>query len=164
MDKVWAILLLVLGFIGIIFIFTFPRGSEKRAIQRQSKWPSTEGTVTFSEDVFKEGNATGESGIYVNIVVTKVRFSYQVGDKVYSGEQEWADSGLLREEIPKAQKYPAGTRVTVYYDIADPAQAVIERTIGASEGQGCLYDLFGAILAISTGLVLIGLLFLFIKC
>ena len=164
MDKEYAIFLASLGFIGFITILMFRNWLAKKAIRRQSNWSSTEGTVTFSESVFKEGNPSSDTGITINFVVTKVRFSYKVGDRSYSGEQEWADSGLSRKVFPKAEKYPNGTNVTVYYNSKNPKEAVIERTIEASEGMGCLNNLLGAALALSTGLFLIGMIFLIAKC
>ena len=164
MDKVWAISLALLGLIGIISILTITNWLEKKAIRRQSNWSSTEGTVTFSESVLKEGNPSADTGIAVNFAVTKVRFPYKIGNKLYSGEQEWADSGLSRKVFPLAEKYPTGTKVTIYFNPNKPTEAVIERTITASEGRGCQYNLFGAALALSTGLFLIGMIFLISKC
>lgn len=164
MDKAYAIFLALLGFIGIIFVLTFPSWLEKKAIRRQSNWSSTDGTVTFSENVFKEGRPSSDTGVAINFVVTKVRFSYKIGDKLYSGEQEWTDSGLSRKEIPKAEKYPTGTKVIVYYNTDNPTEAVIERTIGASEGQGCLNHFFAAAFILSEALFLIGMIFLITKC
>ncbi len=166
MDKAWAIFLALLGSIGFFSILAFRNWIEKEAIRRQSNWSSAKGTVTFSESSIKESNPSGvyDGGVSTNYVVTKVRFSYHLGGKQYHGEQEWADSGLSRKEIPKAEKYPSGTKVTIYFNPDNPKEAVIEQTIEASEGLGCLNNLLGAALALSTGLFIIGLIFLIGKC
>lgn len=164
MDKSSAIILTLLGLFGVISIIVLVNWLEKKAIRKQSVWSSTRGTVTSSESVFKEGNPTGETGIAINYVVTKIHFSYRIGDKVYSGEQEWTDSGLSQEVLPQADKYPIGTDVTVYYNPNNPTEAVIEQAISYSKDKGCQNNLFGAALALSAGLLIIGMIFLITKC
>ena len=81
MDREYAIFLAILGLVGFIPILVFSNWIEKRSIRRQANWPWTAGIVTFSESVFKEGNPSGDTAIAINFVVTKVRFSYKIGDK-----------------------------------------------------------------------------------
>ncbi|MBI2287394.1 MAG: DUF3592 domain-containing protein [Chloroflexi bacterium] len=155
MDKMQGVFLALLSVTGVISVLAFWNWSGKRSERRQSRWPSTEGTVTVSESVWKNTNPIGDGPGGIDILATKVRFSYKVGDTVYSGEQKWADSGSFG--FPQAGKYPAGTKVTIYYNINNPADAVIERTISASKGQGWLDFLMGVVLLLSLGFFVVGI-------
>jgi hypothetical protein len=162
--NVTALVLVCLGIIGFFSIMALSNRLNKDAVREQSKWSSVYGKVTFSESTMKEGNTAGEPGITINYAVTKVRFTYTVKDITYSSEQQWTDSGLSKKERSLASKYPNGSQVTVYYNLDNPSEAVVERDISSAEKDGCLTNLFGAGLAISEGLFILGIILLFMKC
>ena len=159
-----ALLLVCLGIIGFFSILALSNRLHKEVIREQSRWDSTHGKVIFSESTVKESNPAGEPGISINYAVTKVRFSYTVKDIDYSGEQQWADSGLSKENRPLAGKYPSGSQVVVYYNEDNPSEAVVERDISSAKGDRYLTNLLGAGLAISAGLFILGIVLFFVKC
>ena len=159
-----ALILVCLGVIGFFSILALSNRRNKEAIREQSRWNSTRGKVIFSESTVKESNPGSESGISINYAVTKVRFSYTAKNMAYSGEQQWADSGLSKEDRPLAEKYPIGSQVIVYYNKDNPSEAVVERDISSAEGDRNLTDSLGVGLALSGGLLILGIVLFFVKC
>jgi len=79
-----------------------------------SRWPTVPGKVTSSWEVLN-----GE----------RVKYDYAVNGKRYVGHQvSWGPRGGTADPTCQelAEKYPPGREVTVYYDPAHPATAVLQ--------------------------------------
>lgn len=87
-----------------------------RAMRR---WPATEGVVETAEP------AGGEEDLLPSIV-----FSYRVDGKIYRRALELPPGALPSPELAAAWRrdYPAGGRVTVYYDPRRPDQALLRHS------------------------------------
>ncbi len=116
-----VIMLVILGFLcggvtslGIgIFNLQSARGSES--------WPTAEGTVSESE-VFEY---YADTAMYQALV----SYSYVVDNTRYTGMTVGYDVGGSSDPASQreiAARYPVGSKVTVYYDPANPQIAVLE--------------------------------------
>jgi hypothetical protein len=98
-----------------------------------SRWPTVTGTISSSWAVLD-----GE----------RIKYDYAVGGHRYVGHRVWwtvgrstADPDL--QEL--AEKYPPGREVTVYYDPAHPATAVLEPSSLRNAAMSTLFTVaFGA--------------------
>ena len=90
---------------------------------RSPKWPSVEAEVLGSQ-VRSEGTEYGR------LYLPRVRYRYRVQDQIYEGSRV-VFGGLLK--VPRradaervATRYPAGNKVALRYDPANPRVAVLE--------------------------------------
>lgn len=142
-------LVFVLVFAGIGAFLLYRSLQTRKRAEASQNWPSTlgqvvESRVTHSTSIDSEG---GSSDTYSPVV----EYTYQVGGQEYRGKdiafgfkQGYGSPG--KAEAVTA-RYPEGGSVTVYYDPANPKQAVLERKVGG----------FGVGLAIGIIFLLIGL-------
>jgi len=105
------------------------------------RWRSVPGKITYSEVVSGIGCGPG------NTMSSMVIYEYEVEGVGYSSFtiSHGMDGGGCGTQL--AETYPEGKRVTVYYDPADPRDAVLKRT-----------EMHPAT-AIVTGLLLAGMVF-----
>jgi hypothetical protein len=91
--------------------------------EASKSWPSTLGVVEVSDvDVSRDDDGT----TYAADVV----YVYRVGDHEYRGAEIQAGGSVRSSSRSSALKvvnrYPVGTDVAVYYDPADPTEAVLQ--------------------------------------
>ena len=114
-----SILFSVLLVDGILLgIILYTRGKVAKA----SSWPSTMGTVTFSNLEWRRGSK-GSSVAY-----PVVQYSYQVMGQMLQGRRVMPgpeSGGSWAHKV--VERYPAGAQVMVYYDPNNPSDAVLER-------------------------------------
>jgi hypothetical protein len=100
---------------------------DARRAAAAAEWPAVPGIITVSEPDL--ARRPGLSTAWVPSA--RLAYAYEVGGRPYSGDQV-----TLRPPVPDAAgrtaqrllaAYPAGSPVTVYYDPADPADAVLVR-------------------------------------
>jgi len=95
--------------------------------QASAAWPSVSGTVLSAELVENGYSRRGKKYKAV------VRYSYAVNDAPYNGERIAFDgygSSFTPNQV--VEKYAAGTTHPVYYDPANPSEAVLEKGVTAS--------------------------------
>ena len=112
---------IVFGLGGIIAVF-FGSRTVLRAIESEN-WPSTTGEVNYSEvDIHSDSDGTSYS--------PDVRYFYFVEGKQYQSERVYFGSDVSssnrRRHQETVDRYPVGSRVTVYYDPDNPATGVLE--------------------------------------
>lgn len=126
-----GIILLFAG-IGVFLIYTSIKGRQKAG--ESQKWPSTAGQiiearVTRSTHTDTDGDTSVSYAPYV-------RYTYQVAGQEYTGEKITFGFKQTHNQEQKAQqalaRFPLGGQVSVYYDPANPAEAVLKRTAGGS--------------------------------
>lgn len=143
MSFTWvcSTILIVLGtsafILGIVEIL-----KDRRKI---CSWHSAPGTVTGSRVVGYSYRA-GSKGRTVTNYEPFVYYEYQVGETTYrSNRLNFSSSYFNQARARKiAESYPNGTPVTVYYDPADPYDAVLDRR----STRGAAYLIIGIVLLV----------------
>src|SRR5262245_35422989 len=127
-------------FIGIILLATIVKLRQQKIA---SKWPQTSGQVVQSKIEAREkrnmdgGTTTGNYPLVV--------YEYEIEGKKYTCKKisvgEEAADFMVQETIAK---YPVGMTVPVYYNPANPREAVLERDLptGFGKGLGCIILFF----------------------
>jgi hypothetical protein len=115
--------LIALPLIALVLAATASKVVEWRAAQ---SWAQTTGTIVRSEIAVERHRFAGEPETVKN--VPAVEYEFNVGDRNIHGSRIGIgdDSGGANSEATLA-RYPLGTKVTVYYDPADPRRCVLER-------------------------------------
>jgi hypothetical protein len=113
-----------------------------RAVQgaRTRKWPSVPGTVLTSNTIARRAkklqSEEGEEEPTTQVLYhAEIKYTYTVGGREYTGEHLRLDSLEVSSEEHARKvtaRYPQGASVTVYYNPADPSQALLEPGPGAS--------------------------------
>jgi hypothetical protein len=88
-------------------------------------WSRTEGHIVRVW-VDERTGGEGETTYYPHI-----EFRYEVGGEVYDGK-EWTHHGLVgtwENATAVCDRFPAGRKVDVFYDPADPVRAVLEQGV-----------------------------------
>jgi hypothetical protein len=122
------IFVLVFGGIGILVIVLSIRSRKKAEVSLA--WPSVSGKVLKAE-VEQGESIADEDGMTRTIYYPSVEYEYEVGGQVFTGKkisfgatQTYSSNAKAAAELAQ---YPLGKPVPVYYDPADPGQAVLVR-------------------------------------
>ena len=124
----------VLLFAGIgAFLIYYSFRSRKKAESSQG-WPSTSGQVT--EARVSHHTSTDADGEAQDSYSPEVRYHYQTGGQEYEGskigfglQQSFSSRSKAEQALTS---FPQGSQVTVFYNPANPAEAVLERKAGGS--------------------------------
>ena len=128
----------VVGFsLFALFTALIGRGISKQAGATKG-WAQTTGRIVSSEtEKFRARTGTSGSsskvaaGPYRTHYRQRVNYAYQVGGNDYASDRVafgGRTSGTIASlESASVKRYQAGSKVTVYYDPANPTQAVLER-------------------------------------
>ena len=120
-DKAgWMVVGFALMFPGIIAVATIVKVAE---VNRAASWSKASGRITRSE-LATEKRQDREVEVPIMEYEYRVGFHTLVGKRVSFAEV--IAGPLARETIAR---YPVGTGVPVYYDPANPSEAVIERDL-----------------------------------
>lgn len=102
-----------------------------RRARASTQWPAAQGQIESSTvDVERERDRDSDGDVhYKTKYIPRTVYSYQVGGTDYIGEQ--VSFGRTSSSSPNwayrlRDLYPAGTEVSVYYDPADPQEAVLQ--------------------------------------
>lgn len=130
----FVLLILNAVFLGVIYFM-------RKKMAAVSQWPSTMGTVMMSTI---ERRSSGEGG-YTDYPV--VQYSYQINGQAYQSMKlapgpEVGGSGARKVTA----KYPSGAQVMVFYDPANPSDAVLERKAPAQWLMWLLLGIFDCVL------------------
>ena len=128
-----VLIVFLLGAVGVRAMREVLRGFAAR------RWPTTTGRVLSAE--VREAAAVMErrrGGVVrqsaAQRYVAQVSYEYGVKGVFYRGERVQLGQARAFAQPEEAQKvaarYPAGSRVTVAYNPANPADAVLERRMG----------------------------------
>jgi hypothetical protein len=154
----FAFALPFVAFLAAVFsVVSFAR--TRRLASASARWPTAAGVVTTSgvieEEIEDTGNTDKSFIRKIHRYQVDLRYAYQVGKRDFVGTVEnWGWTGIygLRELAETAAgRYIKGQPVTVYYDPAQPGNAVLE----PDSRQGSLAPLiFAAISALVGGVIL----------
>ncbi|MDX1616841.1 MAG: DUF3592 domain-containing protein [Candidatus Promineifilaceae bacterium] len=130
--------LFLLGIIGII-VYHIKRSQKANDSLR---WPSTSGRIVSAGT--KAVPAGGSRNYGAMVRVPDIRYKYSVDGVEYSGEQLSYGAGTGSTESVLARYQPEST-VKVYYDPADPSEAVLVPGPGTSNYLAIVWTVFMAI-------------------
>jgi hypothetical protein len=136
------------AFAGLISFATYVKWRE---IQAAKSWLPTPGTITSSRSEMRTVASMGSGSQTKGKTETRnfpaISFTYQVKGRKFTGTRYSLRENLGNFAVAETlAQYPKGAAVTVFYDPANPAQAVIERTM--------LEGAFKFMICLSAGLVL----------
>jgi hypothetical protein len=114
----------MLGFVGFATFASYRYGTEMlRAYVESPSWQTTAGTITSSRAV--KGCARSGIGYYL-----EVKYRYNVRDREHASDKVWFGNGYCsgRSSVEAvASTYPAGNKVTVFFNPASPDESVLVR-------------------------------------
>ena len=116
-----------------------------------SHWPPVSGVVLHAGMTESQAKETGTRNTYI-FYSTKLAFRYQVNGQDYTTETvqfgRAIGSGDISSEAVLMLRYPAGTKVTVFYHPHDPALAAVKPGVNTDVAWylcgGAILILFGA--------------------
>jgi hypothetical protein len=126
--------------VGIFCIFAWLGGREESA--ESTKWPSVPGVIT---DMSISVSHSSDGSIHRS---ASVKYNYSVSGKPYQGDRIKVEAST---DVPAAERYPKGTRVTVFYNPEHAEVSVLETggpgmILWGIAGMGCMsfaaYTLF----------------------
>jgi hypothetical protein len=154
----FAFALPFLAILAAVFsVVSFVRG--RQLASASARWPTAAGIITASgvieEEIEDESNTDKSFIRKIHRYQVDLRYAYQVGKRDFIGTAgDWGWTGIygLRELAETAAgRYSQGQPVTVYYDPAQPGNAVLE----PDNRQGSLAPLiFATISAVVGGVIL----------
>ena len=111
---------------GFSFLMPFFGRKQYLTARESTTWPTTTGEVVYSGVKKQEGSGESDSISYG----PAVSFDYEVRGQTYRSHQI-SSSGFISNADQsraerKANEYPVGSQVTVYYDPDDPEFGVLE--------------------------------------
>ncbi len=139
MNEVGVLVSLVFIAIGLGLLY-YARGLSAKA-QQSLSWPSTEGVIAHSAVLLQMQQTSNSNN--TPTYKADVAYRYKVRGSDYSSDRitlaDFSSSGGRAQSI--VNRYPDGAPVSVYYNPADPSDAVLER--GGTSGIGVLYIIGG---------------------
>ena len=129
-----VLLLVALVPIGISLVVA---RTKRARIRRAAAWRATSGRVIAS--AVRAGHP--EWAIHNPLLenMPRVRYAFEVDGRRFEGERiGFGDDSGGANTAATLARYPVGATVTVYYDPADPSEAVLEREAPRGLGGGCL--------------------------
>ena len=106
----------------------------RRAASIARAWPTTQGRIV-SATLLARRTTTGGHGVALNWF-PDIRYEYEVAGTAYRGDRVFAGLAVgssFRGSVErKLAQYPEGRMVQVFYNPANPSQAVLETTAPGS--------------------------------
>jgi hypothetical protein len=142
---------------AILSLVAFVRGL--RLARASARWPTAAGTITTAdviEEVTEDTSDNDRSTIRkIYRYQIDLRYAYQIGKRDFVGTAEnwgWTEVYGLREVAEKAAgRYTPGQPVVVYYDPAQPGNAVLE----PGNRKGSMAPLVVSVIAAGIGSVML---------
>lgn len=139
-ELLWIVGIFAAVIMGVIILALVVK---MREVKKAQSWQTTTGRITHSK--VRPVKQRGDHHENVRNQPS-VSYEYIVHGKRFTGERI-----SLAEIIPESdievilERYPVGAQVTVYYDLSDPKQSVLERAIPQDFGKGLasVFALFG---------------------
>jgi hypothetical protein len=118
-----------------LFLVMFSRVFTKQT-RAMKKWPTTAGRIIRSEIATTVQHhsrlARARRSYSVTMYVPRIVYAYEVGGHSLEGDNiGWSTSGNRRSVAEKyVKRYPPGSRVQVFYNPVDPAEATLSPSMG----------------------------------
>ena len=144
-----VLLELALIVLGILLIRKY--AINKRKASECMGWPTVLGRVTSSEVVKRE--STDEDGTSTSFI-PRIEYAYHVLGQDYTSRQvtfgDFSGSSSPKSSELVMDKYPLNDSVTVFYNPANPHEAVLDQTVGS----GARGALIGGIILVVIGVLM----------
>ena len=120
MDEIWQIIV-GLFFVGTGFSIAVGILADHRSAKRDAAWLQVQGKVLTSRVIDDGGGG----------YIADVKYEYADGDKRHTSDCINLGPRLPNKRFAKetAERYPAGSPVTVYHEPQEPSLSVLEREI-----------------------------------
>jgi hypothetical protein len=144
-------IILIFGGIGVFLVISSLRNQKKAEVSKS--WPGTAGTILRTEVKQSQGTAD-EQGVSQTSYYPFVEYDYFAGgqsyrsDKIAFGARRTYNSQSEAASI--LSKYPEGGQVQVYYNPANPSEAVLERKPAAGRS-GLIVGIVFLVLSLCIG-------------
>jgi hypothetical protein len=123
----------LLVFIGAGIYALSLYGREKKKGTETQTWPAVSGRVV--EAYVAEDVQVDSEGDRNRVFAPRVVYEYEVNGQTYRGDRLRIGIesfiGSRRRVEQELARYPVGSAVTVYYNPANPAEAVLQRGVGS---------------------------------
>ncbi|MBA4379859.1 MAG: hypothetical protein C0393_04105 [Anaerolinea sp.] len=124
----------ILAFAGAGVFLLIKSFKDRKKAEASQGWPATQGQII--EARIAESTSTDSDGDTSTSYSPAVEYTYSVAGQEYKGNKITFGFTQGYGNYAKAQaalaRYTLGAQVTVYYDPANPADAVLERKAGGS--------------------------------
>jgi len=121
---------LIFGIIGAVLLVKYFQ--DKKKADTSQSWPSAPGRI--AESYVRREDSTDSDGYPTTSYYPEVRYEYDLLGAQYSGDKIAFGAKTGNSNQKKTQEalvqYPVGKSVIVYYDPANPEDAVLERRVG----------------------------------
>ena len=141
---------IVLGFFSaVVMLFLVATIVKVREVRKAAQWSKTSGRIVRSREGFDLVQRDREK-MPVNERIADIVYEYQVAGRTYRAKRITFAEITGPDEVPGLLAgYPEGKLVDVYYDPAQPGEAVLDRTMDGL-ARGCLvllaYGIAGIVL------------------
>lgn len=153
-SKIAMICLAIIGVACVVAgIVMF--GAAQAESRAAMSWPSTPAHVDESrvEQRMVRNAAAASAQTFYRLVLS---FSYEVGGRRYTSDRFSlsgpSESDRLNDMEELQARFPGGSTATAYYDPANPAQAVLDRSAPVG-GLGIAIGVVGLVFLLTTGLI-----------
>lgn len=144
-------ILLELALIAIGVLLIRKNAKSKKKASEALAWPTVLGRITRSE--VERSESTDEDGTSYSYT-PRIEYAYTVMGQNYTSKQVvfGGFSGMGSPKKPQlvASKYPLNDSVTVFYNPANPHEAVLEQAVGS----GAKGALIGGIILIAVSILM----------
>lgn len=106
--------------------------------RRAAKWPMASGRITISEMRANRTESKIANAKFDNIPYVAYEFLV-VGKTVTADRISFGNEAYGENAAATLARYPVGSTQFVYYNPADPTEAVLDRTMPKGMGKGCLW-------------------------
>ena len=154
MEAKWIVVFLISPFIGLLTVATVVKFIE---VRRTNTWILTRGRVVRSQALQREVSKIQGTATRPEIRnFASITYEFDAGGHKVTGTRVSIGEDLGNFEVEETlARYPVGKRVEVYYDPANPAQAVLERELPM--GSFLFMGLLIAALTLFTVIVAVGM-------
>jgi hypothetical protein len=153
-----AVALLLWGLAGMLGLNIL---KVRRIAAEGAAWPQTEGVVLLSQ-VLQHRSSDGSGGSSTSYSA-QVNYQYTVAGKIHQGDKlDFSQLGMSgrrvagghKAALAAAARFPTGGAVSVYYNPANPAEAVLEK-----KSAGITVMLIGTIILLIGGCAILAIQF-----
>jgi hypothetical protein len=124
----------ILAFAGAGVFLLVKSFKDRKKAETSQGWPATQGQIIAAR--ISESTSTDSDGDRSTSYSPALEYTYNVAGQEYKGDKIAFGFTQGYGRYAKAQaalaRYPLGAQVTLYYNPANPADAVLERKAGGS--------------------------------
>ncbi len=139
---------IAVALIGLAILSLVGKIADNSKLEESNSWPSVAGFVTASEIVQTDANEV-VAAKFGRGYLPEVSYRYNVRDRDYESGRITFSKGppTVKRAEEAVERYPVGQEVEVFYDPANPAQAMLERSeVPGLVLEGLIFSAIGGLL------------------